>query len=322
MRTTVPEPAPPVVQVAVAVIVGSDGRILISRRPDDVHQGGLWEFPGGKLEPGENVQAALRRELREELGIEVQRARPLICVHHDYSEQSVLLDVWKVDAFAGTPHGREGQPVLWVERDHLPDFTFPAANAPILRAARLPDRYLITPEPGDDIETFLQQLESVLARGVGMLQLRAKSLSDAAYRSLAEQVIAMAHRRGVPVLLNGHLELVDGLGADGAHLSALQVQQHGTRPLPANRWLGASCHNVAELARAQAIGADFAVLSPVQSTTSHPDAPVLGWDGFHALSDTCAMPLYALGGMAEADLERAWSRGAQGIAAIRGLWER
>ena len=321
MPTTAPDAGVSPLRVAAAVIVGADGRILISRRHDHLHQGGLWEFPGGKVESGETVLEALRRELHEELGIELLQARPLIRVHHDYGERAVLLDVWRVGGFAGTPHGREGQPLAWVAPDELPGYDFPAANQPILRAARLPDRYLITPEPGPDREGFLQQLDLALERGIRLLQLRAKTLSPADYARLAQGVIDLAHARGARVLLNGPAEWVTELGADGLQLSSAALRACRVRPLPEGYWLCASCHDTDELARAVAVGADCALLSPVRATASHPGVAPLGWGRFQALTDPCPLPVYALGGLGPAELETAWHHGAQGIAAIRGLWE-
>ena len=307
--------------VAAAVIVGPDGRILISRRHDHLHQGGLWEFPGGKQEPGEDARQALRRELHEELGIEVLRARPLIRVLHDYGDRHVLLDVWRVEAFSGTPQGQQGQPLAWVTPDELDRYEFPAANRPILRAARLPDRYLVTPEPGPDPDAFLGQLEAALARGIRLLQLRSKSLSPDAYARLAARVVPLAREQGARVLLNGPAELVRELGAAGLHLSSAALRTCEERPLPKEYWLCASCHDDAELARAVRLGADCVLLSPVHATASHPGVAPLGWAAFQALTDPCPLPVYALGGLAPADLETAWHHGAQGIAAIRGLWD-
>lgn len=321
MRTTVPESGRTPLAVAAAVILGPAGRILIGRRHEHLHQGSLWEFPGGKIEPGETAQDALWRELREELGIEVRRARPLIRVYHDYGDRSVWLDVWRVEAFTGTPQGREGQPLAWVGPDDLSRYAFPAANRPILRAARLPDRYLITPEPGPDRDVFLRQLERALVRGIRLLQLRAKDLAPAQYAELAARVVPLARAHGARVLLNGPAALVAELGADGLQLSSAALQECASRPLPEDYWLCASCHDGAELARAVAIGADCALLSPVQATASHPGVVPLGWPAFQALTDPCPLPIYALGGLGVLDLETAWRHGAQGIAAIRGLWE-
>lgn len=124
----------PRVHVAVGVIVNRRGEILISQRHADSHQGGLWEFPGGKVEPGESVVEALQRELQEELGIEVRGSRPLLEVVHDYADKQVRLDVWLIDQFTGNANGQEGQPLRWCIPAELPRFDFPAANQPIVEA--------------------------------------------------------------------------------------------------------------------------------------------------------------------------------------------
>lgn len=123
-----------VVHVAAGVILSPSAEILIARRPDSAHQGGLWEFPGGKVETGETVATALHRELQEELAITVTNCQPFTQVRHDYPDKSVLLDVWLVTAFTGEPQGNEGQPVRWIAPAALADYSFPAANTPIVRA--------------------------------------------------------------------------------------------------------------------------------------------------------------------------------------------
>ena len=124
------------VHVAVGVIFNSQGQILIARRHDDAHQGGLWEFPGGKVESDESVCDALARELHEELGINIQTSscKPLIEIRHDYSDKVVLLDVWTVSEFDGEASGKEGQPLRWVDRSQLSGYDFPAANIAIIDA--------------------------------------------------------------------------------------------------------------------------------------------------------------------------------------------
>jgi 8-oxo-dGTP diphosphatase len=121
------------VYVAVGVIVDADGqRVLLAKRLAHVHQGDLWEFPGGKVEPGETSSQALARELREELAIEVVCCSPLLEVVHDYADKSVLLDVWQISRFTGQAQGREGQQLCWVAIENLHQFTFPAANRSIV----------------------------------------------------------------------------------------------------------------------------------------------------------------------------------------------
>ncbi len=124
------------VHVAVGVILDTQGRILLTRRARDAHQGGLWEFPGGKVEPRETLESALARELREELGIAIGRTSPLVAVRHDYGDKQVLLDVHIVWEHTGEARGLENQPMAWVEVGDLPDYAFPAANVPIVAAVQ------------------------------------------------------------------------------------------------------------------------------------------------------------------------------------------
>lgn len=308
------------VHVAAAVVVNLQNEVMITRRAQGAHQGGLWEFPGGKVEAGESVEQALARELFEETGIRIEQARPLIRVHHDYGDKSVLLDVWRVEAFSGEAHGREGQPLQWVRPEQLSDYDFPEANLPIIRAARLPEYYLITPEPGAP-EIFLQQLDDALARGIQLIQFRAKKLDEAAWSALAHEVVGRCHRAGARCLLNAPLERFATCPADGLHLDSRELYAHDVRPVESSVLLSASCHTEADILHAEELSADFIVLSPVQATASHPEAEPLGWERFHELSDKASMPVYALGGMRPEDLSTSFSNGAQGIAAIRALWE-
>jgi 8-oxo-dGTP diphosphatase len=122
-----------VIHVAAGVILGEDS-VLLALRPRDKHQGGLWEFPGGKVEAGELVQDALVRELREELDLDVLACEAFLVTEHDYGDKQVRLDVWLVTRHTGEPHGREGQQLAWVALADLADYTFPAANLPIVQA--------------------------------------------------------------------------------------------------------------------------------------------------------------------------------------------
>lgn len=309
------------IQVAVGVVADGRGRILISRRPDHVHQGGLWEFPGGKVEPGETVQAALERELFEELGIRPHYARRLLRVPHDYGDKQVLLDVWRVERFSGTPQAREGQPFRWVPAPELIHYSFPVANRPIMRAVSLPDRYLITPDPtelGGEI-AFLRQLERRMAAGIQLVQLRAHRLEKGAYQRLVEQAAVLARAHGAQLLLNAGPALARELGV-GLHLTSARLRTLCERPLAEDSLVAASCHNARELALAARLGLDFAVLGPVAATASHPGKPGLGLECFAELIRDCPLPVYALGGMDQDWLVPVREARGQGIAAIRGLW--
>nr|WP_279536106.1 Nudix family hydrolase [Pseudomonas aeruginosa] len=279
-----------------------------------------WEFPGGKVEDGEPVRAALARELEEELGIRVERARPLIQIRHDYADKHVLLDVWEVDGFSGEAHGAEGQPLAWVEPRELADYEFPAANAPIVQAARLPAHYLITPdglEPGELISGVRKAVEA----GIRLIQLRAPNMFSPEYRDLAIDIQGLCAGKA-QLMLKGPLEWLGDFPAAGWHLTSAQLRKYASagRPFPEGRLLAASCHDADELALAASMGVEFVTLSPVQPTESHPGEPALGWDKAAELIAGFNQPVYLLGGLGPQQAEQAWEHGAQGVAGIRAFW--
>ncbi|WP_175652158.1 Nudix family hydrolase [Pseudomonas sp. Marseille-P9899] len=308
------------IHVAAAVIRGADGQLLIARRDKTQHQGGLWEFPGGKVEDGETVDAALARELREELGIEVTAARPLIKIKHDYPDKQILLDVWDVSGFTGEPHGAEGQPLAWVSPKELAQYEFPEANRPIVAAARLPGEYLITP---DDLEVpqMLRGIQKAIAGGIKLVQLRAPNMYDPKYRDVAVDAAGLCAGKA-QLMLKGPLEWLGDFPSAGWHLTSEQLRKYAAngRPFPKERWLAASCHNAEELALAEQMGVDFVTLSPVQATQTHPEAQPLGWDAAQQLIEGFNRPVFLLGGVGAAERERAWRVGAQGVAGIRAFW--
>jgi 8-oxo-dGTP diphosphatase len=120
------------IQVAVAVIINDKDEVFISRRSADQHQGNKWEFPGGKVEENETVEDALRREIKEELGIDVQSQTYLIGITHEYDTKRVKLEVFEIRDWTGEPSGMEGQPTRWIKRENLCDVEFPKANKAIV----------------------------------------------------------------------------------------------------------------------------------------------------------------------------------------------
>lgn len=309
---------PSCLHVAVGVVTNARGEVLIAKRPAHAHQGGLWEFPGGKLEQGESVQDALRRELVEELAVVVESARPLIQVHHAYDDVTVCLDVWQVDAFSGEARGREGQPIAWVPADALGEFRFPAANLPIVIAAQLPDRYAIVDfDVAGDKQALESWLDKILIAGIRLIQLRAKSLSPGAYEALARTVCLRCRREKVGVMLNADPNLAARVGATGVHLTSTQLMSFERRPLDERFWVAASCHSGEELEHAERIGVDFTVLGPVMPTKSHPGAATLGWERFETLVSRANLPVFALGGVEGSQVDWVRCRGGQGVAGIR-----
>jgi 8-oxo-dGTP diphosphatase len=305
--------------VAAAVIERPDGSFLMASRPEGKVYAGWWEFPGGKVEPGETARHALDRELQEELGIVVKTAYPWLNRAFDYEHARVMLRFFRVTEWAGEPHPHEGQGGLAWSHAVAPEVSpILPANGPILRGLELPLVYGISAAADLGVENFLARLETALARGLRLVQLREKTLAAVQLAQLAVRVAALCQEYGAILTINGDLDLAARLGV-GAHLTSSQLAAIPARPdLP---WVGASCHDAAELERAAAVGADFVVLGPVQATPSHPGATPLGWAAFSRLIEDYPLPVHALGGLAPADLEPARQAGAHGIAMRSAAWQ-
>jgi len=309
------------IHVVAAVIENPNNEILIAKRPDHVHQGGLWEFPGGKVEDSESTLHALTREIHEELDITISNPRPLIQIHHNYPDKSIFLDVFHVSDYTGTAIGKEGQVIQWVPKNQLAEFNFPAANQSIITAAQLPDQYLITPEPDlTQLDQFLEKLEAKMMDGIRLIQLRAKNLENDKLFQLYQDVKKNAEKHNATVILNAPLSLAQKFDAQAIHLpsSALLSCESLTKQ---SMLVSASCHNEKEIQKANHLGVDFIVLSPVKKTLSHPHSKPLGWREFSRLCGLAKMPVYALGGIQINEILMAQRNGGQGIAAIRALWQ-
>lgn len=312
-----------IVHVVAGVITDVRGRILLARRTEGRDLAGLWEFPGGKVDPGETPEQALVRELREELGIEARVGEPVIAVPQQYPHKRLLLDVRRIATWSGAVKGLDGQALAWVPPHKLASYAMPDGDRPVVAALRDPEHYLITPEPDDDAR-WLSQLRSALDAGVRRVQLRGHATAASAparWRRLVERASRHVADAGGEALVNSDVTMAAALGI-GVHLRASQLVALAERPLAHLQLVIASCHSREELIAAQAIGCDAAVLGPVMPTASHPDEPGIGWEGFVALREHVALPIYALGGMTRDDVAPARWRGAQGIAAIRALWPR
>ena len=309
------------IEVAAGILADARGRVLLMRRLPGKHLAGLWEFPGGKLERGETIEQALARELREELGIEVRACAPLISIPWRYPEKTVRLHALRVTAWSDEPRAREGHPLRWVPVDEMEVAQMPPADAPIVVALRLPPYYAITEKPGSE-SLFSDgnllprsELKSDSDPGFPLVQLRMPDASREAIREVAMRWLDSEPALRGRVLINHDVDLAHELGL-GVHLRAAQLRELRERPLPPTSWVGASCHDAEELELAVQVGADFATLSPVCTTASHPDANPLGWDGFGRLVADARLPVYALGGVGPTDLGRARAAGAQGVAGI------
>jgi 8-oxo-dGTP diphosphatase len=306
------------IEVVAAVLTQPDGRVLLAQRPPGKVYAGHWEFPGGKVEPGESLEAALARELHEELGIVVSPTSRWITRIFEYPHATVRLNFFRVFEWQGEPHPHEGQIFSWQRPDAVEVTPLLPANFPILKALSLPPVLGITHAESLGTDTFLARLDVALANGLRLIQLRDKTLPDDARLALARETVRRAHGHGARVLVNGTLELARAAGADGVHLDSSAAASLAARP--DCDWVGVSCHDGTELAHAAAIGADFALLSPVLPTLTHPGAPTLGWEAFSAFAAASPIPVYGLGGLGRDDVVLAQSHGAHGVALLRGAW--
>ncbi len=311
------QPSPPL-EVVAGILVRPDGKVLLASRPEGRAYAGYWEFPGGKVEPGETLHAALARELHEELGIVVTAMHRWITRVFVYPHATVRLNFFRIYAWHGEPHPQEQQTFSWQAPDAVEVSPLLPANFAVLRALTLPPVYAISHAGALGVEFFLARLDHALRQGLRLIQLRDKEMAETDRLQLAREVVKRTRPFGARVLLNGSVELAHAAGVDGIHLDAAHLAQLNERPEV--DWVGASCHNPAELARAAEIGADFALLSPVLPTLTHPGAATLGWETFSIWAAASPIPVYGLGGLTAADVNLALSHGAHGVALLRAAW--
>ncbi len=319
-----------ITHVAVAILQrkneSEQSQFLLASRPQGKGWAGWWEFPGGKIEDGESPEHALTRELAEELGIKPTITQQWLTRQYDYPALSqdghdapaktVLLHFYFVSAWQGEISPREGQHLSWQSANNITVEPILPANAPIMKALALPPVYAISniAEMGEN--AYLDALQAALNKGLRLVQIREKHLTKDEFVRIAAHIIVLAKPYNATVLISQDIALARDLGAQGVHLPSQNLLLLKTKP--AGLIVAASCHNEVELAHAEMLGLDLAVLSPVKSTQSHPEVDALGWQKFNELAQKTTLPVYALGGMTLTDLPIALSYGARGIAYQRG----
>ncbi|MEX2499439.1 MAG: Nudix family hydrolase [Wenzhouxiangellaceae bacterium] len=312
--------APETIEVAAAVLRDGEGRVLVSRRLAGRHLAGMWEFPGGKIEPGESPEAALKRELEEELGIDAGPSRPLVAVRHQYPEKNVRLWLYEVHSFSGSPHGVEGQEIRWATPQELAALEMPAADRPLPRLLDLDGYYAISPSPGefDSADGFVDAWRASLEAGFCLLRLR-PAKGERVDPDLVQRIDRLTREFGARWIASGDLEQCFGWPADGVHLDTRQLMTLDKRPLPEDKLVIASCHDLEEIHIADFLDADLVTFSPVEPTATHPEATPIGWDDFERVVRRSPLPVMALGGVRPDDWGRARSVGAFGVAGIRAF---
>ncbi len=307
-----------VVPVSAAVIARRDGQVLLAQRPPGKAYAGYWEFPGGKVEPGETPRRALDRELAEELGLQVRRASPWLVQRFVYPHAHVELHFFRVHEWDGVPVGHDGQAFAWQTPGAFDVAPLLPANTLVLRALVLPQVCGITVAADIGESGFLARARIALENGLKLIQFREKAWPEARQRALCEALVDIARPFGARVLLNGREDDARTWGCAGVHWTSAALGAATARP--PDMLCSASCHTRDDIAKAGALALDFALLGPVLPTPTHPDASALGWDGFGAIAEGATLPVLALGGMSRTDLDAAIARGAHGIAMRRAAW--
>ncbi len=316
------EPPSPV-DVAVGVLLDADGRFLLAQRPDGKPMPGYWEFPGGKLEPGESVFDALAREFDEELGLVVTGAHPWAQRVVVYPHATVRLHFWRSFAARGEWRGdatsREGQAFRWERIDALTTEPWLPGALPAKRWLRLAPVHAISDATAMGDNAFLARLDAALVAGtVRQLQLREPGMDDGRFDRLFAAVLDRCRAHGASLVVSSRHPSRYARACDGIHLTARDLMALAARPDV--DWCFASCHSADELARAASLGADAAVVGAVRPTATHPDREAIGWRRFAELARTSAIPVYAIGGLDATDAGAALDAGAHGIAMVRGAW--
>jgi 8-oxo-dGTP diphosphatase len=305
-----------ITDVAVAIFLKPDGSFLLSSRPEGKPYPGYWEFPGGKIEPGESVRDALVRELIEELNVSITQTFPWFTFIMRYAHATVRLHCWRVLAWTGEMHGMEGQQFAWQKIDAIDVTPTLPGCVPIFKALALPQTYWITNAAEMGVDNYLNALRNGLTRDA-MIQVREKSMPLGELEIFARKVMEIARPLGSKVLINGDAALAQRIGADGVHLTAAQVLEIKQRPDVS--LVGASAHNREEIEAAAALGCDFVVLGPLQATRSHPGVEGMGWLRFAEIARDSPIPVYAIGGLIPQDDTIAIRNGAHGLAMQRAF---
>ncbi|MEO7743436.1 MAG: Nudix family hydrolase [Usitatibacter sp.] len=304
-----------ITEVAAAVIERG-GEFLLAQRPEGKPYAGYWEFPGGKIEADEDPRAALVRELREELGIEVRAATPWITRVYAYTHATVRLHFFRVATWDGEPQPLEDQAIRWQRVGATEVSPMLPANAPVLAALALPGVMVVSNAAAAGIEGWIQALA---ARAMGekmLVQIRESGMERMKVQHLLSRALTRAEPLGSVIVVNSDSGSFPQ--CRGVHLTSKALMAATARPDGA--LVGASCHDEAQLRQAEALALDYVVVGPVNATASHPDARPLGWERLETLIRGLSMPVYAIGGLTRDDLGEAKRRGAHGVALLRAAF--
>ena len=307
-------------KISLAVIINSQGKILLSQRKKGIHLESLWEFPGGKLNSGESFKQALRREIKEELNINLGECKKLIDFNYCYPDRELHFQVFIVPVKDLVIHHAEKQNIRWIEKSKLKTLDLPSANEIICNALLMPDLYMIADYKvlGNKI---ISLVEKQLLCGVRMVQYRITG------EYIPKQTIEIGYilkklcdKYSATLVLNSNWQLWQSIKPHGVHIKSCDLSKYRDLqdeiPFQA---LSAACHTEHDVEMINQCAIHSAVVGSVHPTQTHPEARAIGWIGFSRLCQKINKPVYAIGGCNRTDVRTSQVYGGQGIASIRGF---
>ncbi len=302
-------------QISLGIIKNSLGQILLAKRPSGKHLSGYWEFPGGKVESGESFKMALRRELQEEVNINVEAIKKIFEYQYHYPDRVLHFQVFEVLTYSNEVKALESQNLQWVDESDIDKQNSPPANVALMNALNLSDLYMIACTSVYKEELF-SQVKAQLIAGVSIVQFRAPQLNKVQYITQAVELRDLCKEYGAKLISNCELSWVEEIQPHGIHLTSARLQEVSQHS-DSNDYFSASCHDEREIKLAHQLNVSCILIGAVNVTLSHSNNHALGWNNFRRLCDLANIPVYALGGLEKNDLMTAKLSGAQGIAGIR-----
>ncbi len=294
------------------IIRDEHDKILLSKRKKNKFMAGYLELPGGKINQNETEQDGLIRELAEELAIQVINMKFRLKIQHNYPSQIVDITIFDVLSYKHKIDAKEGQLLFWLPVDTAYKYQLLPTMKRVITSLKLTPYYWITPEIFS-----LSQLEIQLKKGIRLVQLRIKTHFSSVQKKLLMHAQILCKSYQAALLLNTAKNTeMDLTQLDGIHLSTKKLMSLKARPISEKKILGASVHNQREITQAARISADFALLSPILKTTSHPKSTPLGWQKAQDLIKKAKLPIYLLGGLDINAIDKARSIGAYGISSV------